>query len=89
MRPSRLLFELEDSLRAGSEMAQAWQSRSLTLAQLGQNIVNDPIQLVGSFGFRDAFLAGQAFSDFRLLHSDFMVAGESSRRRWPASAAGA
>jgi hypothetical protein len=65
-------FELEDPFFAGDpsweELSQAWQRGSSPLTQIGDDIVNDPVEAVGGFGLGNSGLPGQTAGEFIIPH---------------------
>jgi hypothetical protein len=76
-----LLFELKGPFGAGGELAQSGERRRFSLAQFGEDLIDDAIQLVGGFGAGDARLAGHAFGDFRFPHAGSILAGQIGQFR--------
>jgi len=70
--PFLIRFELE--FRPRRELSQARELGASALLQIGDDLADQVVQLVGSLGLRDPGLLRQPRCQLQLLHADFMLA---------------
>ena len=63
-------FELEIPLRAGLKLTQSGELSSLPLLEIGNDLADDMIQLIGRFRGGNTGLFGQTIGQIELFHPD-------------------